>query len=288
VRLAPLAGALAVVGMAAGIALAAGGPVEQGEALYQKNCSSCHTLGGGDTAGPDLQGITERRDPEFIRRFIADPAAVIAEGDPDVKAMVEKFRGLQMPDVGLADADVDAVVAYLEAQDGGSSGQETTPTETGPAATTPEAAATGDAATGEDLFTGAKTFENGGASCISCHAVAGTGGLGGGQVGPDLTGSFEKLGGAKGLASVLETVAFPTMVPVYEDHPLTKQEAADLAAFLETAPAEEPASSRTWLYVVLGIAGAIALLLLALIVWPRRRLVVRRRLVATQTQRRES
>jgi mono/diheme cytochrome c family protein len=272
---------------AAGIA-AAQEPAEQGKALYEKNCVSCHTLGGGDTAGPDLEGVAERRDPEHIRRFIADPGAVIAEGDPDVKAMVEKFGGLEMPDLGLSDADVDAIVAYLEAQAGAPSGGATTTDSGATTTTTTQPAATGDATTGEELFTGEKAFANDGASCVSCHALAGTGALGGGQLGPDLTGAYERFGGATGLASVLEQVAFPTMVPIYDDHPLTKQEAADLAAFIQTAAAEEPESDRTWLYIVLGVALAIGLLLLALLIWPRRRLVVRRQLVATPTERREA
>jgi mono/diheme cytochrome c family protein len=281
-----LVACVAVFAATAGIA-AAQEPAEQGKALYEKNCVSCHTLGGGDTAGPDLEGIAERRDPEHIRRFIADPSAVIAEGDPDVKAMVEKFGGLEMPDLGLSDADVDAIVAYLETQAGAPSGGATT-TETGATTTTTQPAAKGDAATGEELFTGEKAFTNDGASCVSCHSLAGTGALGGGQLGPDLTEAYERFGGATGLASVLETIAFPTMVPIYDDHPLTKQEAADLAAFIQTAAAEEPAGDRTWLYVVLGVALAIGLLLLALLIWPRRRLVVRRSLVAPPTERREA
>jgi cytochrome c2 len=287
VRLAALAALVALV-VCVGIAAAAGDPAQQGEALFQKNCYSCHTLGGGDTVGPDLKGVTGRRDPEFVRRFIAEPGAIIAEGDPEVKALVTKFNGVQMPDLGLSDTDVDAVVAFLETQGGASSGGTSGGATTTTATAAPPAAAKGDAAAGEDLFTGADGFANGGAACISCHSLAGSGALGGGKVGPDLTGSSGRYGGAAGLTSVLEKIAFPTMVPVYEDHALTKQEAADVAAFLQTKANEEPSSSRTWLYVVLGAAVAVALLLLALLVWPRRRLVVRRRLVHPPTPRREA
>jgi mono/diheme cytochrome c family protein len=279
VRFAPLAALVALV-VCVGIAAAAGDPAQQGEAVFQKNCSSCHTLGGGDTVGPDLNGVTERRDPDFVKRFVADPAAILAEGDPEVKAMVDEFNGLQMPDLGLSDADVDAVVAFLETQGGAATGGTTTTTGTeGGAATTPAPAAKGDAKAGEDLFTGARGFSNGGAACISCHSLAGSGALGGGRVGPDLTGSYDRYGGAAGLASVLEKIAFPTMVPVYDSHALTRREAADVAAYLQTTAGGEPSSDRTWLYVVLGVAVAVGLLLLAPLVWPRRRLVVRRRLV---------
>jgi mono/diheme cytochrome c family protein len=273
--------AVVVLGSCVGLAVAAGDPAEQGKTLYQRNCLSCHTLGGGDTVGPDLKGITERRDLEFVRRFIAEPGTVIAEGDPEVLALVEKYRGLQMPDLGLPPADVDAIVAYLQTQgsapaQGGATTTTATETEA-PATEAPQ----GDAATGEQLFTGEQAFENGGASCISCHTLAGVGALGGGKVGPDLTDAWAKYGGAAGFAAVLTNVPFPTMVPVYEDHQITEQEAASVSAYVGTSAGEEPSSSSTWLIVLLG-AGVMALLLaLAFLVWPRRRLVVRRQIAPT-------
>jgi mono/diheme cytochrome c family protein len=291
---AALVAAVLTLGACVGLAAAAADP-EQGKLVFERSCGSCHTLGGGDTVGPDLQGVTERRDPELVRRFIAEPDKLIAEGDPEVTALVEKFGGVQMPNLGLPAADVDAVVAYLETQGGAAAGggATTTPaTETGTTTTATETApetvapAGGDAATGEKLFTGEEAFSNGGAACISCHAIAGDGALGGGRVGPDLTGAYTKYGGATGVPRVLETLPFPTMVPVYEGQPLTKEEAAHLAAFLETTAGEEPSDGTTWLFVVLGAGVATLLLALALLVWPRRRLVVRRRLVSTSTSTR--
>ena len=276
-----LLAAVVALGTFAGLAAAAGGERSRGAEpppLFQSKCSSCHTLGGGDTVGPDLKGITDTVDPETVRRFIAEPDKLIGEGDPQIKALVAKYHGVQMPNLGLSTTDVDALVSFLEAEGGGGA-TATTPATTTPATTTP--APQGDAATGKDLFTGSDAFANGGAACISCHTIAGAGALGGGQVGPDLTKAYERYGGAKGLASVLTTIAFPTMVPVYKDHALTKEEAASLAAYLQTASAEQPSSDRTWLFVVLGVAVAVCLLALAFLVWPRRRhLDVRRRLVA--------
>ena len=264
----------AVIALGSPVGIAAGADGDQGEALFKTKCASCHTFGGGDTVGPDLKGVTDRHDPETLRRFIAEPDKLIAEGDPAVEALVAKYRGVQMPNLGLAPTEVDALVSYLETRDSG--GGTSTAAPQGP-----KPAEQGDAATGEDLFDGSKAFANGGAACISCHTLAGAGTLGGGRVGPDLTTAYDRYGGAKGLASVLTTVAFPTMVPVYEDHALTKQEAASLAAYLATTVDEQPADDRTWLLVALGAGVTVCLLALAFLVWPRRRhLDVRRRLVA--------
>ncbi|MBI4607901.1 MAG: cytochrome c [Candidatus Rokubacteria bacterium] len=41
-------------------------PVE-GQAIFQEKCVSCHTIGGGRLVGPDLQGVTARRDREWQR-----------------------------------------------------------------------------------------------------------------------------------------------------------------------------------------------------------------------------
>ena len=253
-----------------GSAAAAGG----GSALFKQNCSSCHSVGGGTGVGPDLKGVVTANNGRAIAAFIADPAKAIA-GDPRLGALVKKFHGLTMPSLGLSQAQIAALVTYLGAG----------AREARPAAATPVA---GNVAAGENLFTGATQLTHGGAACISCHSIAGTGKLGGGRVGPDLTRAVSRYGGSSGLASVLSNIAFPAMVPVYRSHPLTRSEQADLAAFLassrQTAPA--PAADHTPLLVLLGASVTAATLALMLVVWPRRRLVVRKRLAPSSTIRR--
>jgi mono/diheme cytochrome c family protein len=252
------------------VAAASGG----GSALFKQDCSSCHTFGGGDSVGPDLKGVVTSGNKKAIAAFIADPGKAIASGDPRLAALVKKFHGLTMPSLGLSQAQIAALVAYL-----GAGAQQ---------APAPKPAAAGDAAAGKGLFTGATQLTHGGAACISCHTVAGVGALGGGRLGPDLTRAASRYGGATGLASVLSNIAFPRMVPVYRNHPLTRTEQADLAAFLASSrrTAPSPAADHTPLIVLLGAGVTVAILALALVVWPRRRLVVRKRIAPTSTIRR--
>jgi cytochrome c2 len=265
----------------AGIAVAAGGsPASEGQALFKRDCSPCHTIGGGDGVGPDLKGIVTSAGADTVRKFILDPGKMIASGDPRITALVKKFHGVTMPNLGLSAAQVDSIVAYLQQRGQGAGGTTTAPTTT----TTPAAA--GNAEAGKDLFTGATQLAHGGAACISCHSIAGAGSLGGGRIGPDLTQAAAKYGGAKGLVSVLSSIPFPKMVPVYRDHPLTATEQADLAAFLATTPGSPPPGDETWTIVSLGIGVTAAALVLMLVVWPRRRLVVRKRLAPTPRLRR--
>jgi len=137
--------------------------------------------------------------------------------------------------------------------------------------------APGDPAIGRALFLGARRFENGAPSCRACHSVAGVGALGGGALGPDLTGSNGKFG-SQGLATILAAMPFPTMNPVFSSRPLTAQEQAHVLVFLEQVAAQRPTP------VVARIAGlvlglGVVLLGLTHLVWRGRLGGVRRTLV---------
>ena len=128
----------------------------------------------------------------------------------------------------------------------------------------------GDAARGKKLFTGATQLEGGGPPCLSCHSIAGAGSLGGGTLGPDLSGAYGKYGGAQGLASVFETLPFPTMAPIFSRSPLTAGERDDLVAFFRDAQdARRPARAIGKL-VGFSAAAVVLLAVLGLGIWRRR------------------
>jgi len=66
--------------------------------------------------GPDLLGVTTRRERAWLLRYIQVPDQVLASGDPIASALSEKYQKTRMPNVGLGGADVAAIVSYLEAQ----------------------------------------------------------------------------------------------------------------------------------------------------------------------------
>jgi len=88
--------------------------VGQGEYLFGSRCSACHTLGQGDKMGPDLAGVTLRRDRAWLARYVAEPDKMLAEGDPIATALFEKYKDARMPNLRLGSADVNAVLTYLE------------------------------------------------------------------------------------------------------------------------------------------------------------------------------
>jgi len=198
---------------------------EQGGILFRQKCAGCHGIGEGvRPTGPDLAGVTERRDRQWLTGFISDPGAMIAAGDPLALELLAEFHNLPMPSLGLQSDQVEALLTYLAHP------AEAAPLETAAAASSTTPVATGDAARGERLFTGASALDNGGAPCLGCHGIAGVGLAGGANYGPDLTSLYENFG-AEGVAGVLESLPFPSMEPIYASRPLTAQEQLDLGAY---------------------------------------------------------
>jgi cytochrome c2 len=56
-----------------------------GENLFRTRCAVCHTIGDGNdriVGGPDLLDVTQRREREWLARWLANPAKMLAEKDP--------------------------------------------------------------------------------------------------------------------------------------------------------------------------------------------------------------
>ena len=243
--------------------------VEQGEALFQQKCVACHTIGQGDRVGPDLAGVSQRRYHAWLIRWIAAPDQMLARGDPVAKALYRKYRNLPMPNQGLTAEQVAAVVAYLEAP-----GHEAAEQAAAVAAALPP----GDPTVGKILFSGTRRFRNGGPACLACHSVAGIGALGGGALGPDLTLAATKFG-PDGLASVLASIPYPTMSPIFGRRPLTPEEQANLAAFLQQASVSGRSPRAVGLLTGVALAATLVLFGLVHLTWRGRLATVRRHMV---------
>ncbi len=257
-----------------------------GQALFQQDCTACHTIGKGVLVGPDLQGVTQRQSVDWIKAFITAPDKVIASGDPVAVQLVKTHNNIQMPNLGLSPTQVDALVAYLSnpgaagsaagAGSVSSAGAVTMTTASQPAAglvSGPNTAQAGNPANGRLIFTGAVRLANGGPQCISCHTVASLGAFGGGSLGPDLTNVYTRYGGAQGLAGVLSSLPFPTMQGIFSTRPLTAQEQADLLAFFwqnDLQYAGNPARPAYWLWG-LGASGTLVLFGILAYFWPPQR-----------------
>jgi protein SCO1 len=88
--------------------------IDNGQRLFQSKCSSCHTLGQGDKLGPDLAGITARRERAWLTRYIKEPDELLAAGDPTASALFHKYKEMRMPNLRLGSSDVADIVSFLE------------------------------------------------------------------------------------------------------------------------------------------------------------------------------
>ncbi|HLA97722.1 MAG TPA: cytochrome c [Anaerolineales bacterium] len=252
----------------AALAQPAAQDASQGETLFKEKCIVCHTIGGGNLVGPDLDGVTERREVQWLAEWIRAPDMMLAAGDPIAAQMLADFNNIPMPNLKLSEAQVAALIAYLE------SAQGTTVT------MAEQALPSGDPDEGWALFTGARRLENGGPACMSCHSIAGLGALGGGALGPDLTFAYNNYGGDNGLALYLESLPTVTMNAVWARQPLTAQEQDDLRAFLKEASVLQRPAQAVWRLVGLSTAGMAIFLVLAQIYWRKRLVAVRKPLVS--------
>jgi hypothetical protein len=100
--------------------------------------------------------------------------------------------------------------------------------------------------------------------------------LGGGTLGPDLTGAYTRFGEA-GISSVLASLPFPTMKPIFDSRPLTPEEREDLKAFFRQSAGHPPGTPGA-VIGALAAGGWIALLLLTRAAWRGRLRGVRRKL----------
>jgi protein SCO1/2 len=85
-----------------------------GQSLYIKACSGCHTIGRGDRVGPDLAGITERRQQQWLVEFIASPERMRARKDPIALALTAKYPNVRMPGIGVSEDEAADLVAYID------------------------------------------------------------------------------------------------------------------------------------------------------------------------------
>jgi hypothetical protein len=122
------------------------------------------------------------------------------------------------------------------------------------------------------LFLGHRPLANGGSACVACHTVNDGEARDGGRLGPELTKSYERLGGRSALGARLWAHDTRTMQPAYLRHGLEPDEVLALVAYLEDADRQAPAdgSPVRLKFLLLGMGGAVLALLTISAVWGSR------------------
>jgi mono/diheme cytochrome c family protein len=238
---------------------------DSGKKLFDNECAGCHTIGGGDSGGPDLKGVTGKRSAVWLERVIVEPDKLTADKDPIQLWLVKQYGG-EMPNLGISRNDAKKIIAYLQNVSPATLSSGTAPSaEPAPKpveiVVAPELVAQGKA-----LFTGGKSFANGGAPCTACHGF-GNAGVTGGTLAVDLGKRMEAVG-EQGFRGMLKGLNFPIMRQMYADKPLTEEEITSLVVFAKDAVAHKAAPAGMY-YPATGV-GVFVCLIVGLTLYKRR------------------
>ncbi|WP_224488049.1 c-type cytochrome [Robertkochia flava] len=83
----------------------------KGELLYSTKCVACHQV-ENNMLGPKMQGITERRSPEWIMNIMLNPQEMLMK-DPLAKELLAEYKNAVMVNQNLSEADARAILEYL-------------------------------------------------------------------------------------------------------------------------------------------------------------------------------
>jgi len=239
---------------------------------FRQNCASCHTIGGGALAGPDLKNVSQRQKREWLVGFIVDPNKALDSGDPYALQLLRDARGQRMPAIPrMTEARAAALLDMIE-EESKLAKSEFVGLQLIVRPVLPQ-----DIADGAALFRGDKPLQKGGTACLSCHTVGGLAALGGGVLGPDLTRVFERYKDFRTLGQWLSAPPTAQMSAAFKDHALEPEEIFALAAFFEDAARhrKEDDSPAPMILILLGLGGAGVLLALFECLWKNRFRAVR-------------
>jgi len=79
-------------------------------------CGACHTIGKGKLIGPDLKGVTEKREEAWLISFIKSSQTMVNNGDPIAVQLFEEFK-IPMPDNNFTDEQVKGLLDYIKNYD---------------------------------------------------------------------------------------------------------------------------------------------------------------------------
>ena len=124
------AAAAVVVALAAAVAAApacagevkAASPFQKSSALFLQSCSKCHTIGGGRRVGPDLRGVADRHDKEWILGFVQNPDSYL-DSDPAAKKLLAENNGVRMENAHVTRDQAQGLLEFIKAASSGPSSE---------------------------------------------------------------------------------------------------------------------------------------------------------------------
>lgn len=91
--------------------------LSRGESIFRTRCATCHSVTGNEpkgALGPDLLGVTRKRDPQWLLDWLKAPDQMLNKKDPIAMALYEQYNRLAMPNMRLHKEEALALLEYLE------------------------------------------------------------------------------------------------------------------------------------------------------------------------------
>ena len=100
----------------ASISMAFGQDAGAGAAIFKQKCTACHAI-NKVIIGPALKDVDQRHKEDWNIKWIKNAPAMIASGDPEAKALFDKYKPAMMTAFSeLSDDDVKNILAYVKAE----------------------------------------------------------------------------------------------------------------------------------------------------------------------------
>jgi cytochrome c2 len=87
-----------------------------GEEIFRTNCAQCHAVGEKVIVGPGLKFSTQDRPRDWLHKWVRNSQALVKSGDPWAVEVFNQYNKVIMPNFNLTDEEIDALFAYVDAE----------------------------------------------------------------------------------------------------------------------------------------------------------------------------
>ena len=90
--------------------------INAGKALFENNCTQCHSVTDEVVVGPGLKNVHARRPIGWLIKWIRNSTLVIQSGDAYANEIYNKFGKTQMQSFDFKDEEIISIVAYVKSK----------------------------------------------------------------------------------------------------------------------------------------------------------------------------
>jgi copper(I)-binding protein/cytochrome oxidase Cu insertion factor (SCO1/SenC/PrrC family) len=91
--------------------------IPRGEQLFRTRCATCHSLAGVEpegALGPDLVGVTQQREINWLINWLRAPDQMLEKKDPIAMALFAEYNNLAMPNMRLNRQEAMDLIDYID------------------------------------------------------------------------------------------------------------------------------------------------------------------------------